>query len=275
MPAYRVHTIIPAIAAAAALLFASPASAETGFLDRTVQIRGQTYRYQVYVPAEHSSERAWPIIVELHGNGAQGTDGLFQTTGGLAAQVRRNRSRFPTIVLFPQCQPGKRWTQPEMEELVMAELDHTIEEFRGDPGRVYLTGYSMGAIGAFRIASRWPERFAAMATISTRVQSSEGGSAEETALDRRTHPFTAASDQFAALAAVLVGIPVWLFHGDSDKVIAVDESRRMVAALRNAGAEHRYTEYPGADHVVTAFKAYAEEELVPWLLTHRRVRRKE
>lgn len=257
----------------AALLAATPVRAETGFLDRTVQIHGEAYRYQVYVPAEFSPAREWPIIVELHGNGAQGTDGLFQTTGGLAAQVRRNRSRFPAIVLFPQCQPGRRWTQPEMEELVMAELDRTIEEFRGDPDRVYLTGYSMGAIGAFRIASRWPERFAAMATISTRVQSSEGGSPADAELDRRTHPFTAASDQFAALAAVLIGIPVWLFHGDSDKVIPVDESRRMAEALKKAGAEYRYSEYPGADHVVTAFKAYSEEELAPWLLTHRRARR--
>jgi predicted peptidase len=263
----------PTLLVAAALISATAVRAETGFLDRTVLVHGATYRYQVYVPAEHSPAREWPIVVELHGNGAQGTDGLFQTTGGLAAQVRRNRSRFPTIVVFPQCQPGKRWSQPEMEELVMAELDRTIEEFRGDPDRVYLTGYSMGATGAFRIASRWPERFAAMATISTRVQGSEGGAQGEAELDRRTHPFVAASDPFAALATVLAGVPAWLFHGDSDKVIAVDESRRMAAALKQAGAEHRYTEYPGADHVVTAFKAYSEEELVPWLLTHRRARR--
>ena len=263
----------PTLVVAVALLCAAPARAETGFLDRTVQIRGQSYRYQVYVPAEHSPARTWPVIVELHGNGAQGTDGLFQTTGGLAAQVRRNRSRFPAIVLFPQCQPGRRWSQPEMEELVMAELDRAMEEFHGDPDRVYLSGYSMGASGAFRVASRWPERFAAMATIATRIQSSDGGSPDETALDRRTHPFTAATDQFAALATAIAGIPVWLFHGDSDKVIAVDESRRMAEALRKAGADYKYTEYPGVDHVVTAFKAYSEEELVPWLLTHRRQRR--
>jgi predicted peptidase len=263
----------PTLLAAALLLFAAPARAESGFLDRTVQFHGEAIRYQVYVPFEHSAARTWPIIVELHGNGAQGTDGLFQTTGGLAAQVRRNRSRFPTIVLFPQCQPGKRWTQPEMEELVMAELDRTMEEFGGDSDRVYLTGYSMGAIGALRIASRWPERFAAMATIATRVQSADGASPADVELDRRIHPFTASSDQFASLAAVLAGISAWLFHGDSDKVIAVDESRRMAMALKAAGAEYRYTEYPGADHVVTAVKAYSEEELIPWLLAHRRAPR--
>jgi predicted peptidase len=57
------------------LLAASPAAADMGFLDRSVTIGKVTYRYQVYVPADHSSTKAWPVVVDLHGNGAQGPDG--------------------------------------------------------------------------------------------------------------------------------------------------------------------------------------------------------
>ena len=35
-------------------------AAATGFLDRTVTIAGETYRYQVYVPADYTRSRAWP-----------------------------------------------------------------------------------------------------------------------------------------------------------------------------------------------------------------------
>ena len=53
--------------------------ADTGFLDRTVTIGTVTYRYQVYVPAEHSGSKLWPVIVDLHGNGGQGADALLPT----------------------------------------------------------------------------------------------------------------------------------------------------------------------------------------------------
>jgi enterochelin esterase-like enzyme len=39
----------------------------------------------------------------------------------------------------------------------------------------------------------------------------------------------------------------------------------MAEALKAAGANYRYTEYPGVGHN-SWDKAYAEPELVPWLL---------
>ena len=54
-------------------------SADTGFLDRSVTIGGAIHRYQVFVPADYSRARTWPVLVDLHGNGAQGSDGLIQT----------------------------------------------------------------------------------------------------------------------------------------------------------------------------------------------------
>jgi len=69
-----------------------------------------------------------------------------------------------------QCEMGKRWLYPDMEELVMKELDATVREFRVDPARIYLTGFSMGATGAYRIAAKWPERFAALMAVAGRVE---------------------------------------------------------------------------------------------------------
>ena len=44
-------------------------SPETGFLNRTAAVGGQTYRYQVYVPANYATNRSWPVILFLHGAG--------------------------------------------------------------------------------------------------------------------------------------------------------------------------------------------------------------
>jgi predicted peptidase len=68
------------------------ARAETGFLDRTVTVKGREYRYQVYVPLEHTKSKKWPVIVSLHGNGSQGNDGLQQTASSMPTAIRANRS---------------------------------------------------------------------------------------------------------------------------------------------------------------------------------------
>ena len=56
--------------------------------------------------------------------------------------------------------------------------------------------------------------------------------------------------------------------GEADDSVPVEESRKMYAALQAAGANVKYTEYPGVGHK-SWDKAYAEPELVPWLLSQR------
>ena len=254
------------------LFLHSPASAETGFLDRTVTIGATRYPYQVYVPADHTRARSWPVIVFLHGDGAQGQDGLLPTARGLADAIRFDRPLFPVVAVFPQAEKGKRWLAADMEELVIAELDQTITEFGGDPRRVYLTGFSMGATGAYRLAYRWPDRFAALATIAGRVETSDikTYSDREKAADRQANPFLSAADPFAALALKIKHLPIRIFHGDADETVPVDQSRRLTRALQAVQANVHYQEYAGATHVGAADNAYAERELITWLLTQHR-----
>jgi len=252
--------------------FATAASAESGFLDRSVVAGGIRHRYQVYVPPGYDGRARLPVVVDLHGIGLQGDDGLQQTTIGLAAAIRKDRARFPVIAVFPQDQAGKRWLDADMEELAMAELDATAREFRTDPARTYLTGFSMGATGAYRIAYRWPHRFAAMAVIAGRITTADVKTYSEAdkAADRAANPFVGEADPFAALARGLGALPVAIFHGDADTTVPVEQSRRLAAALRAAGADLRYRETPGGNHYDTAEKTYGGEDFMPWLLAHRR-----
>jgi len=255
---------------AVALLIASPAAGQTGFLDQAVTLHGTTYRYQVYVPSDYAPTRAWPLIVSLHGNGRQGSDGMLQTGTDFAIRVRENRMPFPTLVVFPQAQVGARWADVEMEEMVIAALDQTMARFRVDAAQVYLHGYSMGGSGIYRIAYKWPSRFAAIVVVAGRVIPAAPNTPEEIDSDRRANPFLTAADPFATLAERIKGIPIWVFHGDADRSVPVTESRQLVAALKKIGAAVRYTEYPGVDHNVAPQKASAESELLGWLLAQHR-----
>jgi Predicted peptidase len=127
-----------------------------------------------------------------------------------------------------------------------------------------------GRDGWLSLAYKAPDRFAAVVIVAGRVQPGVNYTQEEIAVDRATNSVVANSDPFSALAEGLRKIPMWIFHGDADETVPVDQSRRLVAALRRLGAPVRYTEFPGANHETAPPKAYAEAELFGWLLSQHR-----
>ncbi len=253
-------------------LYASAASAQgtpTGFLDRVATQKGQSYRYQVYVPVDYDASRPYPVVLFLHGAGERGADGLLQTHVGIGAAIRQNRERFPFLVVFPQARPNGLWVGDIADQALKA-LDQTIEEFNVDRRRVYLTGLSLGGHGTWYVAARATGRFAAIVPVCGFVALPRSDMpAENKARLLAENPFAALSDPYQAVASQIRNVPVWIFHGGADTVVSVEESRRMVQALKALGADVKYTEYEGVGHN-SWDKAYAEPELISWLLSKRR-----
>lgn len=237
---------------------------ETGFLGRVAITDGVQSRYQVYLPAHFDRSKKWPVILSLHGAGERGDDGLLQTAIGVGNAIRRHRASVPAIVVFPQVPLDSLWLG-EPERVALQALDATTSEFNGDPDRVYLAGLSMGGYGVWEMASQDPERFAAVVSVCG------GVAAPLTGATFLQPPQVArnASDPYAAVAARVTHIPAWLFHGSDDTSVPVSQSRSLVSALRAAGAEPRYTEYPGVGHN-SWDRAFAEPELWRWLFSQRR-----
>jgi predicted peptidase len=245
-------------------------AADTGFLDRSVTVSNETYRYQVYVPLDWNPQQRWPVILFLHGAGERGSDGALQTNIGLGPAIRADRTRFPAIVVFPQSRREQGWTLAPMQEQALAALEAVSKEFNGDADRTYLAGLSNGGSGALRIASRYPSRFAALIVICGRIEPTSPTIPErQQVADVDLHPFLQQPDAFAALAQVIRGIPIQIFHGDSDQTVPVEQSRRLFTGLQSVGAPVHYTEYPGVGHN-SWDKTFAEPSLMPWLLAQRR-----
>ncbi len=249
---------------AVASVFAGSASArvETGFLDRTANEAGKVYRYQVYVPADFNSQKSWPVILFLHGSGERGSDGLLQTQVGLPHAIRQDSARFPFIVVMPQCSQGMTWSAPAMRSLAFEALDRSIKEFHGDRHRIYLSGLSMGGFGTWELALARPGQFAALVPICSGVRPLSDW--PDLRVDIPGDPKN--PDPYAEVARRIGKTPVWMSHGDADDAVPVEESRHMAAALKAAGADFKYTEYPGVGHN-SWDKAYAEPDLVLWLLS--------
>jgi predicted peptidase len=232
----------------------------TGFLDRSISLDGTEFLYQVYVPRDYTPEVPWPVILFLHGAGERGTDGLLQTEIGLGTALRRHPDRYPSIVVFPQAPPESRWLG-KAAVLAMATLEAARQEFNCDPGRIYLTGLSMGGHGCWNLAYQHPRQFAAMVVICGWAAPSE----------RRPETIVpnAGDSPYDTLAEALKDIPIWIYHGADDPVVPVTESRRMAAALQAVGAVVTYTELPGVGHG-SWDAAYQSAELPAWLFTQQR-----
>jgi predicted peptidase len=237
------------------------ARVQTGFLDRTVSVSGASYRYQVFVPADFSKKKAWPVILSLHGAGERGDDGLLQTDVGIGHAIRLKTSRFPFIIVMPQCLEKKVWGEPDMQAQALAALDASIKEFHGDRNRVYLTGLSMGGYGTWEIAATHPGRFAALVPICSGIRPLKDWPQLSVAIAADTKT----ADPYAEVARRVATTPIWMFHGDGDPAVPVTESRHMAEALTAVNAKFKYTEYPGVGHNSWE-KAYAEPDLVPWML---------
>ncbi|MBM4052788.1 MAG: phospholipase [Planctomycetes bacterium] len=196
-----------------------------------------TMPYRLMEPSEVVPGETYPLVVFLHGSGERGTDGdaALKFIGPVLA-TREMRTKHPCYVLAVQCprdrtwvEPGRRSTNPTMTEQpsmtmrgVMAALDQVIKDKAVDRQRMYLTGLSLGGYGAWDLAMRRPEMFAAVVPIS--------GGGDPTK------------------AALLRDVPIQVWHGGLDSSVPVARSRDMVKALKEAGAEVDYHEIKDGGH---------------------------
>ena len=178
------------------------------------------------------------MILFLHGAGERGDDLEKVKVHGPPKLVEQGQ-HLPFIVVSPQCPLDDWWLPAQLIDLV----DQISAQHRVDPDRIYLTGLSMGGYGTWATAIEYPDRFAAIAPICG------GGDPED--VERITH------------------IPTWVFHGAKDPVVPLQRSEVMVDALKERGADVKFTVYPEADHDSWT-ATYDNPEFYEWLLLQHR-----
>jgi predicted peptidase len=133
---------------------------------------------------------------------------------------------------------------PELETDLLALLDDAVQSRRGDPTRVYLTGLSYGGFGTWYLASKHPDRFAAIVPIVG-----------------YGHP-----ELMPAIAAAK--LPVWCFAGGRDSSVRVKNFYAGINRLEALGApELRFTIEEDMGHDVWA-RVYAGQDVYAWMLAH-------
>ncbi|MDR3711500.1 MAG: prolyl oligopeptidase family serine peptidase [Puia sp.] len=226
---------------------------------------GNTLLYRVLFPLNYDARRKYPLVMFLHGSGERGSDNEAQLLHGGSLFLQDSlRSNYPAIVIFPQCPKDSSWafvehhydsaakkmsfgfpfrSEPTVPAgLVKALMDSLIRAKAVDKKRVYIGGLSMGGFGTFNMLERYPHFFAAAIPICG------GGD-------------TLMANRFSRIPGI------WIFHGDKDPAVNVENSRAYFRALQRLHARVKYTEYPGVGHN-SWDNAFAEKDLLHWLFSN-------
>ena len=196
-------------------------------------------QYLVRHPRGFNENTAYPTILFFHGAGSRGQD-LNNVIDNPFFEMLDAWEDCPFVIVAPLCSEN---TWFDLWERVRALAQHVSALPFADADRLYLMGASMGGYATWQLAMSLPELFAAIVPIC-------GGGMYWNASRLKT-------------------IPVWAFHGECDPVVRVEESIKMVEAVKAKGGNAKLTIYPETGHA-SWVPTYANRAVFDWLLTHRR-----
>lgn len=178
-------------------------------------------RYTLAHPSGFQPNQAMPLILALHWGG---TVTPFYGESILLGLIQPALAGLDTYICAPDCDQGD-WTDPAFQSALIEFLDRLIETYAIDRERILITGYSIGGIGTWDIASQYMSMFAGGLPISAPVPES-------------------------ALAADWQ-IPLCVIHSQQDELFAYQSTQRAVQALAERGVDIQFIAVDGPSHFET------------------------
>ncbi len=191
--------------------------------------------FSLYVPEYYTPDRAWPLVMALHGGSGNGR-------GFLWSWLRDARS-FGAVLVAPTA-TGPTWAlmgedadTPNLARI----LDLVRARWNIDPTRLLLTGMSDGGTFSYVSGLEYGSPFTHLAPVAATF-----------------HPLMAQT----ADAARLRGLPVYIVHGRLDWMFPVEVARQARAVLSAAGANVTYRELDDLSH---AYPREINQAILKWL----------
>ncbi|XOV83503.1 MAG: alpha/beta hydrolase [bacterium] len=257
--------------------------------------------YALIGPEGFAQMKDLPLVLNLHGGGGN-RDGLLRQ-GNQWQALWDSGAIPPSIVVMPSVTArgfymnfkdgSERW-----EDFIMGPfLEHLRKTYpiTSQPKRIFITGISMGGMGALRIAFKHPDAFGAVAALEPGIEPIlsfedmlpkhrfwRGDELFETAYGKpvdttywaANNPATIARDQARQIRNS--GLQIYLEAGDEDQFWLYEGAEFLHRILWDARIKHEYHLVRGADHVGPSMNERLDEAIrflfryhSPWQETRR------
>ncbi len=230
---FFVDPSLRADAGLAARLAAAP-SDNTGIFHNANE-PGSRGGFSLYVPEYYTSDRAWPLVMALHGGSGNGR-------GFLWSWLRDARSR--GAILVAPTATGSTWALMG-EDTDTPNITRILESVRArwnvDAERMLLTGMSDGGTFCYVTGLDGASPFTHLAPVSATF-----------------HPLLAEM----ADAERLRGLPIHIVHGRLDWMFPVQVAQQASQALSAADANVTYRELDDLSH---AYPREINADILQWL----------
>lgn len=225
-----------------------PEQVETGWLKhRHFQTPHLAEKYgdlelQIYVPDDYDRSVPMGLVIFLHGGGRcsppNASKMVWESMG--IADLLESCGR---IVVAPSALPDPTsfasWNVPEADELIADVIAELEQHYNLDPENRILGGFSMGGMGTYHMAHRFPDRFSSF--------------------------FAGSGSWDFAYWPALRGTSLWIVHGIHDATMFwrrhgtdIEFARLARRRLVECGITHEYREHNGCHSAADARMALRE-----------------
>jgi predicted peptidase len=195
---------------------------------------GDTIEYAVFVSSKVDADKPSPLVIALHGLGVQPVAWLQKLTGAAqdAGYIAAAPMGYDVRGWYGANGPTSGRASPSnvgelSEKDVMNVLALMRQEFNIDSRRIYLAGQSMGGAGALFLGIKHKDIWAAVAASAPAIRTN----------------FQNPDDLERA-----AGLPMMLIHGDADRAVPVEQTRRWVEKMKALNMTYEYRELRGVGH---------------------------
>lgn len=207
---------------------------------RTFRNGRGTLKYLLLKPMDYDPLKKYPLVVSL-------PFGTYESPPAQWLASDANRYKYPAFLFVPYCPEGKGWggipNYPTIDTLVFDAILNLEKEMSIDANRRYVSGVSLGGYGSWHFITMRPDIFAAAVPVCGRGDSH--------------------------LAPGIIDVSVWAFHGTHDRNVPVIGSRDMINAIKKAGGNPKYTEFPDKAHDIW-YEVSQTNGLWDWLFEQKR-----
>lgn len=204
-----------------------------------------------YLEQANSESVNQPLVILLHGYGSNEQD-LFGIQNEWPAQYNYLSVRAPIVMEEGSYQwfrqKGKGAYNGETDDLktsgqvLLDFIAQAAKKYHTEPSKVFLVGFSQGAIMSYEVALRHPEAVGGIAALSGRILP---------VLKSALKP----NEELQKLA-------IFIGHGTADKRLPFHDGTEADSLLQSLSLKPEFHAYPGVGHSISAAEI---QDLSAWL----------